>query len=343
MTVPFRVSSLPSDPASRAAAMALYEAAHALECHWLGGYPLPRLWQQTDDIAADGQQVWAASDDAGRLCGVLVARWLPQAVLDIERLLVDPARLGEGWAGRLLTVALQDARVAQVQTAAANVAARRCYAKAGFVEGRHWHTADGLPLLAMGWQRDDTPLALQLDEAGWVCEAEAIPSPNCDAYAAPGDTPLLLLHNISLPPYRYGGDGVAALFTNTLDAAADPYYAGIAHLRVSCHFFIRRDGRLLQFVPVTQRAWHAGVSQWRGRERCNDFSLGIELEGCDFEPFSHAQYRMLGSLVALLQARCGVQAITGHEHVAPGRKTDPGPYFDWARLARAVGRPLPEN
>ncbi|WP_369800108.1 1,6-anhydro-N-acetylmuramyl-L-alanine amidase AmpD [Vogesella sp. LIG4] len=184
---------------------------------------------------------------------------------------------------------------------------------------------------------------MQLDADGWVCEAEKLPSPNCDDFAAPAATPLLVIHNISLPPYQYGGPGVPQLFSNSLDPDEHPYYATIAGLRVSCHFFIRRDGSLLQFVPTSRRAWHAGVSQWHGRERCNDFSLGIEMEGCDYEPFCHAQYRTLAALAALLQRDCGVTAITGHEFIAPGRKSDPGPYFDWARLSASIGRVLPEN
>jgi AmpD protein len=342
MPVPFCVSPLPHDAANLAAALALHDAAHALEVGWLDGYRLPRLWRSVDDIKTSPLQILAAWDEAGTLCGLLTLGRYKDGRAEIARTLVHPQRLGEGWAGRLLTAALQHEQGATVMTAAANQAAVRCYQKAGFVESKRFAAPDGLPLLRLSWVRDDSPLPLSLGSDGWVDQAQQIASPNCDDYPEPAATPLLVVHNISLPPYRYGGSGVAELFTNTLDPAAHPFYAEIAHLRVSCHFFIRRDGSLLQFVPVHRRAWHAGASQWQGRERCNDFALGVELEGCDVEPFAHAQYRMLTALAQLLQARCGVQAITGHEHIAPGRKTDPGPYFDWARLSAALGRGLPD-
>lgn len=175
-------------------------------------------------------------------------------------------------------------------------------------------------------------MALSLDEDGWVSGARHVPSPNCNARPAGTEIELLVIHNISLPPNEYGGAGVEQLFTNALDPAAHPYYAGIAHLRVSAHFFIRRDGALLQFVPVTQRAWHAGVSSWNGREGCNDFSLGVELEGCDSEPFTEVQYEVLDVLISLLRSHYPQLALTGHQDIAPGRKTDPGPFFDWSRV-----------
>ena len=177
--------------------------------------------------------------------------------------------------------------------------------------------------------------SLPLWQNGWYRSAQKIESPNSDA--RPGDVviDLIVLHAISLPPGEYGGDGVAALFTNRLDPAAHPYYAEIAGLKVSAHFFIRRDGQLIQFVPVTARAWHAGVSIWEGRERCNDFSLGVELEGDDDTPFAPAQYATLQTLLQALTLALPIRALTSHSHVAPGRKTDPGPHFDWARL-RAV-------
>jgi len=343
MTVPFLIRELCRDDAANlAAALVLHDAAHALEVAWLDGYPLPRLWQSSADIAASPLRILAGYDEQGQLCALLACGRADDGGLDIVRLLVAPARLGEGWAGRLLTAALAGETAATVSSAQANRAALRCYHKAGFVRVRDFAAADGLALTTLRWQRDDSELPLTLDADGWVREAERLPSPNCDTYPQP-EVPLLVIHNISLPPYQYGGPGVQQLFTNSLDPQAHPYYAGIAGLRVSCHFFIRRDGSLLQFVPTSRRAWHAGASQWRGRERCNDFSLGIELEGCDFEPFSHAQYRTLLALAALLQRDCGVVAITGHEHIAPGRKTDPGPYFDWARLSAGIGRALPEN
>lgn len=169
-----------------------------------------------------------------------------------------------------------------------------------------------------------------LEAACWIA------SPNCDARPAGTEISLLVIHNISLPPGEYGSNGVIELFTNCLDSQAHPYYAGIAHLRVSAHFFIRRDGELIQFVDTEQRAWHAGVSTWRGRERCNDFSIGVELEGCDDEPFTDAQYQRLAALTRTLRARYPLQDIAGHSDIAPGRKTDPGPFFDWARYRQDI-------
>ncbi|MXR36049.1 1,6-anhydro-N-acetylmuramyl-L-alanine amidase AmpD [Craterilacuibacter sinensis] len=177
----------------------------------------------------------------------------------------------------------------------------------------------------------DTALTLTAD--GWLEQARCLPSPNCNDYAPDTQPSLLVIHNISLPPNEYGGDGVVQLFTNTLDPAEHPYYTTIAHLRVSAHFFIRRDGELLQFVPVTRRAWHAGVSSFAGRECCNDFSIGVEMEGSDFEPFCEAQYATLNRLIARLSDTLPLVAITGHEHIAPGRKTDPGPCFEWDKVA----------
>ena len=162
--------------------------------------------------------------------------------------------------------------------------------------------------------------------------AQRIDSPNCDARPASCDVELIVIHAISLPPNHFGGPSVEQLFTNRLDPAEDPYYASIAHLRVSAHFFIRRDGSLLQFVPVTARAWHAGVSSWKGRERCNDFSVGIELEGCDELPFRAEQYESLAGLLLRLRERYPDVDVCAHSDIAPGRKTDPGPFFEWARL-----------
>lgn len=179
-------------------------------------------------------------------------------------------------------------------------------------------------------------MALTLDASGWVREARQIASPNCDDYPQGALPTLLVIHNISLPPFQYGGNGIIELFTNTLNPNEHPFYAEIAQLRVSSHFLIRRDGELIQFVPVSRRAWHAGASNWQGRERCNDFSLGIELEGCDHEPFEEAQYRRLFELAALLKAELPLAAVTGHSDIAPGRKTDPGPYFDWPRVRQAL-------
>lgn len=168
--------------------------------------------------------------------------------------------------------------------------------------------------------------------AGWLDGCRCVASPNFDP--RPGGEPpsLIVIHAISLPPDEFGGPGVEQLFTNRLDPTEHPYYATIHALRVSAHFFIRRNGEVVQFVSIDDRAWHAGVSCWEGRERCNDFSIGIELEGCDTQPFEEVQYRQLAGLVTALRSRYPIDAIAGHSDVAPGRKTDPGPCFDWERL-----------
>ncbi|MFL6564502.1 MAG: 1,6-anhydro-N-acetylmuramyl-L-alanine amidase AmpD [Burkholderiales bacterium] len=157
-------------------------------------------------------------------------------------------------------------------------------------------------------------------------------SPNQDERPPGVEVSLVVLHAISLPPGQFGGDAIERLFTNRLDPAAHPYFESVAHLRVSSHFLVRRDGALVRFVPLERRAWHAGASSWRGRSRCNDFSLGIELEGADDAPFEDAQYAALGALLAQLRAELPLRAIAGHSEIAPGRKTDPGPRFDWQRL-----------
>jgi len=167
---------------------------------------------------------------------------------------------------------------------------------------------------------------------GWSALARSVPSPNFGPRPAGAKVSLVVLHSISLPPGEYGGDAVQRLFTNQLDADAHPYYASLRGLKVSTHFFLRRDGELLQFVSCDERAWHAGVSQWRGRENCNDFSIGIELEGLEGEGFEAVQYERLVALLRSLQARHGAFEVAGHEHVAAGRKRDPGPGFDWAGL-----------
>ncbi len=181
---------------------------------------------------------------------------------------------------------------------------------------------------------------LRLDPlSGRLAGARQVDSPNQDDRPPGCEPELVVLHGISLPPGEFGGDGIEALFTNRLDPAAHPYYRRIAQLRVSSHFLIRRDGELVQFVPVHRRAWHAGESSYRGRRRCNDFSVGIELEGTDELPYTDPQYEVLDALLAALFAACprlGPEHVTGHEHVSPGRKTDPGPAFDWARLRRGL-------
>ena len=176
------------------------------------------------------------------------------------------------------------------------------------------------------------PLTHDLDASGWLPGARRLPSPNCDARPEGAAIELIVIHNISLPPGVFDGDAVIDLFTNRLDWDAHPYYQGIRGLEVSAHFFIRRDGSLIQFVPCALRAWHAGASNWQGRERCNDFSIGIELEGSDDLPFTDAQYATLVPLLATLKTAYPIQAVVGHSDIAPGRKTDPGPHFVWQRL-----------
>jgi len=174
------------------------------------------------------------------------------------------------------------------------------------------------------------------DPAGWLQRARRIPSPNCDVRPAGTSISLLVLHNICLPPYEFGGDGVIDLFCNRLDPRAHPFYAGLAGVEVSSHFFIRRDGELIQFVPCSLRAWHAGTSTWRDMQRCNDFSIGVELEGSDFVPFRDAQYRQLVGLTRELQGEYPIQDIAGHSDISSGRKTDPGPFFDWVRYRSQI-------
>jgi N-acetyl-anhydromuramoyl-L-alanine amidase len=159
-----------------------------------------------------------------------------------------------------------------------------------------------------------------------------IGSPNCDDRPAGVEVSLVVLHCISLPPGEYGGDSIERLFTNRLDPAAHPYFTEIRELKVSSHFLVRRDGEVVQFVPVERRAWHAGASSWRGRSRCNDFSIGIELEGTEEDVFTEAQYRALAVLLKDLRKKFPIRDVATHSEVAPGRKTDPGAHFDWARL-----------
>ena len=175
---------------------------------------------------------------------------------------------------------------------------------------------------------------MHIDRYGLLEGARFIPSQNSDERADGSAVELLVIHSISLPPGEFGGPGIVDLFTNNLDPALHPYYREIADLRVSAHFLIRRDGELIQFVPCGERAWHAGESAWRGRGRCNDFSLGIELEGADDVPFEAAQYARLAELTRALKAKYAIADIVGHADVAPGRKTDPGPCFEWARYRK---------
>ncbi|PXW89861.1 AmpD protein [Nitrosomonas sp. Nm84] len=178
---------------------------------------------------------------------------------------------------------------------------------------------------------------MQIDAAGLLDTAQFIASPNFDERPAGTHISLLVIHNISLPPNEFGGNGVLELFTNQIDPYAHPYYQSLQGLKVSAHFFIRRDGLIIQFVPCNMRAWHAGVSSWQGKERCNDFSIGIELEGSDTMPFTDAQYAMLIAVTQCLCSRYPIQHIVGHADIAPGRKTDPGPRFDWQKYASSLG------
>ncbi|WP_310446227.1 1,6-anhydro-N-acetylmuramyl-L-alanine amidase AmpD [Thiobacillus sp.] len=176
----------------------------------------------------------------------------------------------------------------------------------------------------------------RFDAAGWLAGAHQLPSPNCDARPDGTAIELIVIHNISLPPGVFDGDAVIELFLNQLDWDAHPYYQGIRGIKVSAHFFIRRDGSLIQFVPCNQRAWHAGVSSWCERERCNDFSIGIELEGTDDLPFTEAQYASLLPLLQSIKEAYPIRAVVGHSEIAPGRKTDPGVCFEWERV-RGLG------
>lgn len=175
---------------------------------------------------------------------------------------------------------------------------------------------------------------------GLLDDAVQVPSPNYDARPAGMDIELLVIHGISLPPGEFGGPYIDALFTNTLDARIHPYFQTIHAARVSAHALIRRDGTVIQYVPFHLRAWHAGESCFGARTRCNDFSIGIELEGCDDVPYEAAQYMALADVArALLAAYPGLNParVVGHCDIAPGRKTDPGPSFDWPRLRALLG------
>ena len=185
--------------------------------------------------------------------------------------------------------------------------------------------------------RQPTPPSLWTQ--GWYGPARRIPSPNHGPRPGLNAIDLLVIHSISLPPGVYGGVEIEKLFTNTLDWDAHPYFQGIRGLQVSAHFVIRRNGELLQFVSCDDRAWHAGVSHYRGRSQCNDDSIGIELEGLEGASFETSQYSTLVSLCAALKAHYPIEHIAGHEHIAPARKKDPGPGFLWGFLQHALGWP----
>ncbi len=184
---------------------------------------------------------------------------------------------------------------------------------------------------------------MHIDEEGWCSAARRVDSPNCNVRPLGSIPELLVIHNISLPPGEFGGHWIEDLFCNQLDYDAHPYFEQLRPLRVSAHFLVTREGGVVQFVSANDRAWHAGASSFQGREQCNDFSIGIELEGTDDTPFSEGQYQTLAMLSVALWRRYQILNVTGHEHIAPGRKTDPGPCFDWnyySKLAIAQHAPL---
>ncbi|MFA0441161.1 1,6-anhydro-N-acetylmuramyl-L-alanine amidase AmpD [Vibrio sp. 10N.286.49.B1] len=183
------------------------------------------------------------------------------------------------------------------------------------------------------------PSRLSIDELGWYLPARQVPSPHFDERGDEQDISLLVVHNISLPPGQFGGDHIEAFFQGRLDASLHPFFKVIEHVRVSAHCLIRRDGEVVQFVPFTARAWHAGVSSFAGRARCNDYSIGIELEGTDYQAYTEAQYLSLGALSAAIMSRypnITPQRITGHQYIAPLRKTDPGLVFDWSKFKQLM-------
>lgn len=179
----------------------------------------------------------------------------------------------------------------------------------------------------------------EIDEKGWLSGVTCHASPNFDPRPVADDINLLVIHNISLPPEQFGGPWISDFFCNKLDPSQHPYFTEIAELKVSSHLLIRRDGQTIQFVSFLDRAWHAGVSSFDGREKCNDFSIGIELEGSDTQPFTQAQYQSLAAITKQLMARfpaITTDRITGHSDIAPGRKTDPGPCFDWSNYRKLL-------
>lgn len=182
-------------------------------------------------------------------------------------------------------------------------------------------------------------MTLSMGEGGWLAIARKCASPNFGPRPAGTSINLALIHSISLPPGVYGGDAIERLFTNRLDWDEHPYYGQIRGLEVSSHFLLRRDGQLVQFVSCDHRAWHAGRSVWLGREECNNFSIGIELEGLEGELFERVQYSVLVDLLHELKQHYPLESVAGHEHVATGRKRDPGPGFDWPLLVRLLGWP----
>jgi AmpD protein len=179
---------------------------------------------------------------------------------------------------------------------------------------------------------------MKIDETGWLQTVAVIQSPNCDARPDNTKIKLIVIHGISLPPAEFGGGYIQQLFCNQLDANAHDYFSSICDMQVSAHCLIERDGNIIQFVSFLKRAWHAGESCWRGERACNDYSIGIELEGTDYLKYTNQQYQKLEELVGSLMSHfleIKSDAICGHSDIAPGRKTDPGPAFDWARINRS--------
>ena len=177
---------------------------------------------------------------------------------------------------------------------------------------------------------------MKVDSNGWLSGVRRVASPNYDRRPSGAKIDLLVIHNISLPPEQFSGSAIEKFFTNRLDNGAHPYYEQLKGVEVSSHFLIRRNGGIIQFVPCTQRAWHAGASSWQGRTRCNDFSIGIELEGSDNVPFTDLQYAALARLTRRLRRVYPLSSVAGHSDIAPGRKTDPGPFFDWPRYRATI-------
>lgn len=180
-------------------------------------------------------------------------------------------------------------------------------------------------------------MTFTIDQDGWCPQARQMLSPNHNDRPEGQPVELLVIHNISLPPGQFGGPYITDMFLNRLDCDQHPFFDQLRKLKVSSHFFIKRTGELIQFVPTEKRAWHTGASSFMGREGCNDFSVGIEVEGTDFVPFEPAQYKTLAALTKALAARYPqMKNVTGHEHIAPIRKTDPGPFFDWTGYCQAM-------
>lgn len=184
-------------------------------------------------------------------------------------------------------------------------------------------------------------VGLMVGADGWLSAARRMPSPHADERPAGTQVSLIVIHGVSLPPGEFGGSWVGDLFSGRLDSEAHPYFSQLATLCVAPHLYVPRDGALIQFVPCTRRAWHAGRSRWQGRDACNDFSIGIELEGTDDIPYTEAQYERLASVLVALRRHypaIGEQGVVGHSDIAPGRKTDPGSVFDWRRVANDLAQ-----